>query len=119
MIPRHLEAEILRLYHAEGWRRRKDGSQFCVEIGLNPMMTDHGPKVISSIADITKRKEIEKALSDSEQQMRLTFDSIRDHSICMLDAECTILPPTRSDSIGALSANTSMQRFTSKKTPSR
>jgi two-component system sensor histidine kinase/response regulator len=67
--------------------RRKDGSQFHVEIGLNPMMTAEGLKVISSIADITKRKEIEKALSDSEQQMRLTFDSIRDHSICMLDAE--------------------------------
>jgi PAS domain S-box-containing protein len=67
--------------------RHKDGSPFCVEIGLNPMMTADGLKVISSIADITKRKEIEKALSDSEQQMRLTFDSIRDHAICMLDAE--------------------------------
>jgi PAS domain S-box-containing protein len=67
--------------------RRKDGSQFYVEIGLNPMMTAEGLKVISSIADITKRREVEKALSDSEQQMRLTFDSIRDHAICMLDAE--------------------------------
>jgi PAS domain S-box-containing protein len=71
--------------------RRKDGSQFSVEIGLNPMMTDDGPKVISSIADITKRKEIEKALSDSELQIRLTFDSIRDHAICMLDAEGRVI----------------------------
>jgi two-component system sensor histidine kinase/response regulator len=71
--------------------RRKDGSQFYVEIGLNPMMTAEGLKVISSIADITKRKEIERALNDSEQQMRLMFDSIRDHAICMLDAEGRVM----------------------------
>jgi PAS domain S-box-containing protein len=66
--------------------RRKDGSQFYVEIGLNPMMTADGPKVISSISDITARKEIEKALRDSELQIRSMFDSIRDHAIFMLDA---------------------------------
>jgi PAS domain S-box-containing protein len=71
--------------------RRKDGSQFSVEIGLNPMMTDDGLKVISSISDITKHKEIEKALSDSEQQIRLMYDSIRGHAIFMLDAEGRVM----------------------------
>ena len=71
--------------------RRKDGSEFPVEIGLNPLMTPEGQKVISSITDITKRKEIEKALADSEQQIRLMFDSIQGHAIFMLDAEGRVI----------------------------
>lgn len=71
--------------------RRKDGSEFPVEIGLNPLMTPQGRKVISSITDITKRKAIEKTLGDSELEMRLTFDSIRDHAICMLDPEGRVI----------------------------
>lgn len=71
--------------------RRKDGSEFPVEIGLNPLMTPQGQKVISSITDITRRKAIEKTLGDSELEMRLTFDSIRDHAICMLDPEGRVI----------------------------
>jgi PAS domain S-box-containing protein len=35
---------------------RKDGSQFPVEIGLNPITTDDGLFVVSAIVDITERK---------------------------------------------------------------
>src|ERR1700678_4436785 len=55
------------------------------------MMTDDGLKVISSISDITKRKEIEKTLADSEQQIRLMFDSIQGYAIFMLDAEGRVI----------------------------
>ena len=71
--------------------RRKDGSEFPVEIGLNPLTTPQGQKVISSISDITKRKEMEKALGDSEQQIGLMFDSVQGHAIFMLDAEGRII----------------------------
>jgi two-component system sensor kinase FixL len=40
--------------------RRKDGSQFPVEIGLNPVQTADGLLVLSSIVDITERKQAEE-----------------------------------------------------------
>ncbi|WP_051516985.1 PAS domain S-box protein [Herbaspirillum sp. RV1423] len=42
---------------------RKDGSEFPVEIGLNPIMTGTGVKVLSAIVDISERKQ-----SDIRQQ---------------------------------------------------
>ena len=38
---------------------RKDGSEFPVEIGLNPIETDEGTKVLSAIVDISGRKRLE------------------------------------------------------------
>lgn len=40
--------------------RRKDGSEFPVEIGLNPIETDEGMMVLSSIVDISERKRLEE-----------------------------------------------------------
>jgi PAS domain S-box-containing protein len=39
---------------------RKDGSEFPVEIGLNPIETDDGTMVLSSIVDISSRKRLEE-----------------------------------------------------------
>ncbi len=36
---------------------RKDGSEFAVEIGLNPIETDEGTGVLSTIVDITDRRQ--------------------------------------------------------------
>ena len=36
----------------------KDGSEFPVEIGLNPIETDEGTMVLSAIVDISVAKEI-------------------------------------------------------------
>ncbi len=41
---------------------RKDGSEFPVEIGLNPVETGEGVMVISAIVDITERKRLERRL---------------------------------------------------------
>jgi two-component system sensor kinase FixL len=49
---------------------RKDGTEFPVEIGLNPIETDEGPMVLSAIVDITARKAAELALRDREQRLR-------------------------------------------------
>ena len=35
---------------------KKDGSEFPVEIGLNPIETEEGPMVLSAIVDISDRK---------------------------------------------------------------
>lgn len=39
---------------------RKDGSEFAVEIGLNPIVTEEGPMVLSAIVDISSRKSLEE-----------------------------------------------------------
>src|SRR3569623_1499262 len=46
---------------------RKDGSEFPIEIGLNPIETDEGLFVLSAIVDITERKELEKALRQTNE----------------------------------------------------
>jgi PAS domain S-box-containing protein len=38
---------------------KKDGSEFPIEIGLNPLETDEGIKVLSAIVDISSRKQLE------------------------------------------------------------
>ena len=44
--------------------RRKDGSEFPVEVGLCPIKTDEGLVVWSSLVDITMRKQAEEALKN-------------------------------------------------------
>lgn len=44
---------------------RKDGSEFPVEIGLNPMVTDEGSFVLASVVDISKRKTLEERIRHS------------------------------------------------------
>jgi PAS domain S-box-containing protein len=41
---------------------RKDGTEFPVEIGLNPIETDDGTMVLSAVVDITDRKQREERL---------------------------------------------------------
>jgi PAS domain S-box-containing protein len=49
---------------------RKDGSELPVEIGLNPIETDEGLFVLSSIVDISARKRAEEEQRRLEEQLR-------------------------------------------------
>ncbi len=45
---------------------KKDGTEFPVEIGLNPLVTVEGTMVVAAIIDITDRKEAEERTRQSE-----------------------------------------------------
>jgi len=49
---------------------RKDGSEFSVEIGLAPLMVPGRELVLSSIVDITRRKESEEKLHDYANELK-------------------------------------------------
>ena len=46
---------------------RKDGTEIPIEIGLNPIRTDEGMCVLSSIVDVTERRRVEEQLRQSQK----------------------------------------------------
>jgi PAS domain S-box-containing protein len=69
---------------------RKDGSEFPVEIGLNPVKTADGIIVLSSIVDITERKRAEEALRENEQKLKAIMDNTTD-AILVYDEDGRII----------------------------
>jgi PAS domain S-box-containing protein len=79
--------------------RRKDGSQFPIEIMLSPLDSAEGILVTAAIRNIKVRKDAEKhlaqmegeqravgeALRQSEENYRLLIDGVHDHAIFMMD----------------------------------
>jgi PAS domain S-box-containing protein len=63
--------------------RRKDGSEFPVEIGLTPIETEEGLLVLSAIVDITERKR-------AEERFRLAVESAP-NGMVMIDGEGRII----------------------------
>jgi PAS domain S-box-containing protein len=48
---------------------RKSGTEFPVEIGLNPISTPQGPLVLCSIVDITERKQAQEVLEARSREL--------------------------------------------------
>jgi formate hydrogenlyase transcriptional activator len=71
--------------------RRKDGSEFPVDIMLSPVEMPGGQVVLSVIRDISEKKRAEDALRQSEQHLRVLVESAKDYAVFLLDPEGRIL----------------------------
>lgn len=71
----------------ELFARHRNGTDFPVEVSLSPLRTEQGvPLVMATIHDITRRKQAETALQESEARMRAVFDTAVDAIVTIDEA---------------------------------
>lgn len=76
-------------FEAEGWRVRKDGTQFWANVVIDPIR-DPGGKLVGYAKvtrDLTERRAAEEELRRSEERFRLLIQSVTDYAIYMLDPQ--------------------------------
>ena len=71
----------------DGWRVRRDGTRYWAHVVIEPVFEDDGAFVgfTEITRDVTRRREAELALKESERRFRLLVQGVVDYSMFMLD----------------------------------
>lgn len=79
-------------FEDEGWRVRKDGTQFWANVVISRILGDDGHLVgFSKITrDLTAKRKQDELLRRSEERFRLLVEGVRDYAIFMLDPDGNI-----------------------------
>jgi PAS domain S-box-containing protein len=73
-------------FEAEGWRVRKDGTQFWTSVVIDPIYDTKGQHIgfAKITRDVTERKLAQEALRQSEQRFRMLVQGLTDYALYML-----------------------------------
>lgn len=76
-------------FEAEGWRVRKDGTEFWAHVVLDPIRDESGELVgfAKITRDISEKRAAQEALRESEQRFRMLVQGVTDYAIYMLSPE--------------------------------
>ena len=72
------EARIIGIGPREVMGRRKDGADFPIELNVSQYYIGAERRFIGTMRDITKRKETERALRETEEDLKLQLVELRD-----------------------------------------
>lgn len=64
--------------------RRKDGSEFPVEVSLNPVQTEEGLRVVAAVRDLSERRRLEAAAHAADELMRQAVE-IQEDAFAVFD----------------------------------